>query len=314
MKWRAHQHVVERDQFQDHCSSYKERIAIREKEFEQATEGKEKENKGRRLSQLREEYDGFLEAWQQKQELAKLVPHGAITADAPKPPEAEQAQIRLLADGSARLPERLLTAEDYFMRGNAYYEAGAYPQALEAYNRSLELKPDNLDALNNRGMTLDELKRYEEALKDYSRALELRPDFPEVLNNRGIILRKLERYDDALKDYSRALKLRPDFPEVLNNRGVALAKMERYDEGLKDYDRALELKPDYMSPLYNRACAYSLMSWFQESLRDLDAAIKGDEKYRQMARTDEDFEGLRNNPEYGPRFRELVGEQDQPEG
>jgi len=47
---------------------------------------------------------------------------------------------------------------------------------------------------------------------------------------------------------------------------------------------------------------------FEESLRDLEPAIRGDEKYRKMARTDEDLEKVRTDPEYGPRFRELVGE------
>jgi len=294
---------MERGRTSDYWAAYEKRIAILKELGDEP-----------RMKETQRECEQTLQAWQETRDPPAPISRGAVTADEPTLSAEESEQVRAYMAASARVPTTLLSADDYFRQGRAYYRAGAYPQALEAYNRSLELKPDNLDALNNRGMTLDELKRYEEALKDYSRALELRPDFPEVLNNRGIILRKLERYDDALKDYSRALKLRPDFPEVLNNRGVALAKMERYDEGLKDYDRALELKPDYMSPLYNRACAYSLMSWFQESLRDLDAAIKGDEKYRQMARTDEDFEGLRNNPEYGPRFRELVGEQDQPEG
>ena len=281
--WRAQSHAIKRDQVaidrdradmergrtSDYWAAYEKRIAILKELGDEP-----------RMKETQRECEQTLQAWQETRDPPAPISRGAVTADEPTLSAEESEQVRAYMAASARVPTTLLSADDYFRQGRAYYRAGAYPQALEAYNRSLELKPDNLDALNNRGMTLDELKRYEEALKDYSHALELRPDFPEVLNNRG----------------------------------VALAKMERYDEGLKDYDRALELKPDYMSPLYNRACAYSLMSWFQESLRDLDAAIKGDEKYRQMARTDEDFEGLRNNPEYGPRFRELVGEQDQPEG
>ena len=309
MKWRAHQHVVERDQFQDHCSSYKERIAIREKEFEQATEGPDKGEKRRRLSGLREEYDQFLEAWQQRQDLAKLATHGAITADAPKRPEPEREQLRVLADGSARLPEAVLDGLDYFIRGNAYHETGDNEHALAAYNRSLELVPDNPIALYNRGITLRKLERYEEALKDFNRALELRPDDPDTLNGRGNTLRKLERYEEALEAYNRALELRPDDPNTLANRSSPLIKLGRYDDALRDINRALELKPDHSTALYNRACAYSLMGRFEKAVRDLEAAIKGDEKLREVTRADEDFEKLRIDPQHGPRFRELVGEE-----
>ena len=42
--------------------------------------------------------------------------------------------------------------------------------------------------------------------------------------------------------------------------------------------------------------------------------MKGNEKYRKMARTDDDFEKLRNSPEYGPRFWETVGREDDSAG
>jgi tetratricopeptide (TPR) repeat protein len=310
----VYRHTAKRDAFQDHCSSYKERIAMREKEFEQASEGPDKDEKRGKLSGLREEYDQFLEAWQQKQELAKLAPRGAVSVDAPKLPPEQIAQLVELLAGSTRLPAILLTADDYFTRGNAYYEAGDYERALEAYNRALELKPDFAAVLNNRGNALYELKRHEDALKDFNRALELEPDDPMTLNNRGTTLDEMGRYGDALRDYDRSLELRPDYVDALVNRSAALIKMEHYDNALEDINHALELRPNYAPALYNRACAYSPLGRFEEALQDLEAAIKGDEKYPKMARTDEDFDKLRDDPEYGPRFRKLVGEQDHSEG
>jgi len=118
----------------------------------------------------------------------------------------------------------------------------------------------------------------------------------------------MSRYEDALKDYNRALQLSPDDRATLNNRGAAIAHMGHYEDALKDYNRALQVSPNYPPVLCSRAQTYSLMGQFEEALQDLEAAIKGDEKYRQMAKTDEDFEKLRNDAEYGPRFRKLVGE------
>ena len=270
----VYRHTVKRDAFQDHCSSYEKRIAMREKELEQAVEEPDKETKRHRLSELRDEYDQFLEAWQQKQELAKLVPPRAITADKPKPSAEEVAQLVELLAGSTRLPPAVLTAEDYFTRGNAYYKAGDYKQALEAYNGALELRPDHPVALSNRGNTLDELKRYEEALRDFNRALELRPDDPDTLNNRGNTFDNMGQHEDALKDYNRALELRPDHPTTLMNRGATLDIMGRYEDALKDYNRALELRPDHPDTLNNRGITLRKLERYEEALTDYNRALE----------------------------------------
>ena len=40
----------------------------------------------------------------------------------------------------------------------------------------------------NRGVALGELTRFEEALQSYDRAIQLEPDFAEAYSNRGIAL------------------------------------------------------------------------------------------------------------------------------
>jgi tetratricopeptide (TPR) repeat protein len=48
-------------------------------------------------------------------------------------------------------------------------------------------RPDHAEALFNRAVTLQKLRRFEEALASYERALVLRPDYVEALNNRGTL-------------------------------------------------------------------------------------------------------------------------------
>ena len=210
VSWRTLKHTVKRDEFQAFFSSYKEDIANQEKSVAEAEEGPDKDERQRTLARLREEFHVAQEAWRQNQELAALVPRGAVSIDAPKLRPEQIAQLAKLLAGSIRLPAILLTADDYLTRGNAYYKAEDYQQALEAYSRALELTPDVPEALNNRGNALVKLERYEEAFRVYNHALELKPDYAEALSNRGGALTEMGRYDDALKDCSRALELKPD--------------------------------------------------------------------------------------------------------
>jgi len=205
--------------------------------------------------------------------LEEAVPGGLITKER-KPSPEERDDLQEILKRLERLASTSESADDYILRGNAYYKAGLYDEALAALSRALGLRSDDPDTLWSRGATLDALERYEDALADYNRALELRPDHMETLNNRGNTLSHLGRYDDALADFTRAFQLHPNHPTIL----------------------------------YNRSCLYSLWQKPDEAFEDLGRAIEGDAKYRDMARTDEDLDNIRSDP----RFRELVGEDGPP--
>jgi tetratricopeptide (TPR) repeat protein len=275
---RTLEHTEQRDKVRDYFSVSEQRIGNLEKMCEEMEGTSEEQGCRQELSQQRDKFEQETRAWQETQELATLAPSGALSADAPKLSADEIAQLRRLLAGSASVPPSLLTADDYLTRGNAYYEAGEYEAAVEAYNR----------------------------------ALQLRPDFIEALNNRGVVLNGLGNFEDALKDFDRALRLKADDLVALNNRGIALSGMGRYQEALADFDRVLALQHgllETLAVLCNRAGVYALMGQFGEALLDLETAISGYEKCGDMAKIDEDFEKLRNDPEYGPRFRKLVGEE-----
>ncbi|MFC2066651.1 tetratricopeptide repeat protein [Chloroflexota bacterium] len=234
--------------------------------------------------------------------------------DAGLPPEEA-----LIADGLSQLQPQQITKikeevaeaeslpqsnsiRDLMTLASAYYYAEQYEEAKEAYNRILKLTPNNADALNNRGVVYAELERYDDALADYNRSLELRPNDAGALNNRGAAYTKLERYDDAFADLNRSLELRPNDAGALNNRGVMYAKLERYDDALADLNRSLELNPDDHGTFYNLACLFSRQGKADDALTYLEKAININKKYQEMAKTDTDFDNIRNDP----RFKKLI--------
>jgi tetratricopeptide (TPR) repeat protein len=207
-----------------------------------------------------------------------------------------------LADYNCSLELRPGHPATLYNRGSTYDELGRHEEALADYNRFLEHRPNHPDTLCNRGTTYDELGRREEALADYNRSLELRPDHPTTLCNRGTIYTKLGRYEEALADYNRSLELRPDYPTTLYDRGITYAKLGRHDEALADCIRSLELRPDDPATLYNLACLFSLRGNAKDALAYLEKAIERNEKYRRMAKTDEDFDNIRDDI----RFKKLT--------
>jgi len=327
--------------------TYRNELACLREELEDADTDEEKARIKQEIKAVRHEQRLFYRARRDlllsKALVERMTPKGRIAAGAPELPASKREVLRI----AMTLLEQLEPGKsfaDRFLRGNALYAAQDFENALREYNAALALRPDDPDTLYNRGTTLGQLKRYEEALADFNRSLELRPDRPDTLTNRGNALGSLKRYEEALADYNRSLELRPDYAATLNNRGFTLTKLGRSEEALADLDRALELKPAAavilsthalalaklgrheealaefgraLAPdpgdadiLYDRACAFSVAARWDEALTDLREAIARNARYRHIAREDEDFEDLKDDPQWGPKFSELVGTED----
>jgi tetratricopeptide (TPR) repeat protein len=66
---------------------------------------------------------------------------------------------------------------------------------------------------------------------------------------------------------------------------------------IASYDQALAIKPDDPNPYHNKACAYSLQNQIELALENLQKAIQlSPEEYRNMAKTDTDFDSIRCDP------------------
>ncbi len=193
--------------------------------------------------------------------------------------------------------------EAWYNRGIALDDLGRLEDAIASYDKALEFKPDKDEAWNNRGIALYNLGRLEEAIASYDKALEFKPDDHEAWNNRGIALGNLGWLEDAIASYDKALEIKPDYREAWYNRGYILYNLGRLEEAIASYDKALEFKPDDTSAFYNKACCYALHSQIDQAMQNLQQAINlNPDKYREMAKTDSDFDSMRSDV----RFQALI--------
>jgi predicted O-linked N-acetylglucosamine transferase (SPINDLY family) len=136
-------------------------------------------------------------------------------------------------------------AEAHNNLGHAYWSLGQYDRAIPAYRHAIDARPGYAEAYNNLGRTLADHRHFADALSAYRHAIELKPDFPEVHNNLGNLLRDQGRLDQAITAYRHALALRPAYAEAQNNLGAALTSQGRLEEALDVYRRALAFNPGH---------------------------------------------------------------------
>ena len=68
--------------------------------------------------------------------------------------------------------------------------------------------------------------------------------------------------------------------------------------GNASYNRALDINPQSENVWYNKACIYALKEEIKLALKYLEKAIKLNPKYLQMAKTDSDFDLIRDSQEF----------------
>ncbi len=73
-----------------------------------------------------------------------------------------------------------------------------------------------------KGDVLYDLERFEEALDTYEKALQLDPHYFSAFKGKGNALYKLKRYNDALEAYNQAIELNSEDADVYIRKGDTL--------------------------------------------------------------------------------------------
>jgi tetratricopeptide (TPR) repeat protein len=156
-----------------------------------------------------------------------------------------EAALRLetLAD-SSKAQQGRLRADLYSQAGQAWLIAGKPDQALAVQTRALKLRPNDVELLIDRSITLATSEKLWEAVDDLNRALEIAPDRADALVFRASAYRSLDTLDLAEADIEQANRLWPDSPEVILERG-SIRKARSNPAGARaDWMRVIELAPN----------------------------------------------------------------------
>ncbi len=170
------------------------------------------------------------------------------------------------------------TKEEWVEEGNRLYNLGRFPEALSAFERSIQQDPHYSDAYEGRASALWSLGRYEEALASVERAIRLDPNYASAHNNKGNILCEQRRYEEAVPCYERALQLDPNYADAYFGKATALYWLKRYEEALAAYEQVIRLDTT-PSPAYDgKAWTLRQLQRFDEALTASEQAIRLDSK------------------------------------
>jgi FkbM family methyltransferase len=156
--------------------------------------------------------------------------------------------------------------------GNVLVEVERPADAILSFQHALELDPRHWDAANKVTLLLYQSERFEEALVYFNLCDELQPDQFPTLYMRALTFYNLKRFEEALADNRRAHALDPTNADTCNNIGNVLRSLTRHEEALSWFDRSLELRPNFAATLANKAVSLAELRRFDEAIAAYDRA------------------------------------------
>jgi ribosomal protein S12 methylthiotransferase accessory factor len=157
-----------------------------------------------------------------------------------QPPEIALAELEKF---DRLLPERYYIQ---FYMGLSRLNAGCPEEALENFNRALELDPEEEDIpsiYSYLGVCLKDTGRYREALDVLNRGLAVDNERTDLHNLKGFCHFQLKEHEEAIRAFKNVIRLNPasaiDYANVASN----YRDLDRHEDAIRYYRMALEIDP-----------------------------------------------------------------------
>lgn len=97
-----------------------------------------------------------------------------------------QQNIKMLKDLVASDPQN---RNAWVQLGHNYFDSNQPMEAIEAYNKALEINPNDPDVLTDQGVMFRSLGWFDKAVENFKKANQLNPNHAQSLFNLGVVYR-----------------------------------------------------------------------------------------------------------------------------
>jgi len=166
-------------------------------------------------------------------------------------------------------------AEFHLRIGTSHLIEGNYPPALSELLLAEKMDPENPLVKNNIGLVYFFQEHYSLSLQHFERALKIRPNFMEARNNRARTLIELERYDQAISELKTVISdlTYPDPAKAWVNMGVAFFRKKDFSSARDRFSKAIQIdRNNCLAVNYFGRALYELGS-LGDAARALDNAV-----------------------------------------
>jgi len=171
--------------------------------------------------------------------------------------------------------------ENYYFERGTELEFRDNVEAIEAYQKAIELRPDFALAYEKMGYVLKYDKRYFEAIASFRMALKIDHSLLNSYFGLGHALRGTEDFDEAAVAFSKAAELDPNYEFANHWLGLALLEAGSYQEAIPVLREAVNVPTPAADDYFYLGVALLIEAEvYDEASENLELAIKGYENTR----------------------------------
>jgi tetratricopeptide (TPR) repeat protein len=127
--------------------------------------------------------------------------------------------------------------------GAAQWNKGDQVAAEKQWREALRLSPDNVVAMGDLALAMNDQKRYDEAIRLLKRAIELRPRYAAAHMSLGDTYEKIGEDALAEQELRKAVELYPLNPDSRNHLGALLLEQGRIAEAEEQFTASINSMP-----------------------------------------------------------------------
>ncbi len=161
---------------------------------------------------------------------------------------------------SRSVKEQSQSMEAWYELGRIKYTENRFAEALDCFQKALQLEPRSVKAENNRGLTLEGLNRTDEAIAAYRHAMawqegSAHPSEQPMLNL-AIVLTDRQQLQEALTLTLAADRISPRDPKISEQLGRIYFRMGEWKKAEDALSRASSLAPENAAIHFELARVY----------------------------------------------------------
>jgi tetratricopeptide (TPR) repeat protein len=161
--------------------------------------------------------------------------------------------LQQLNDIESELKENQQNPVLWMEHGIGKHLLGEYRQAIESFNRSLNIDGNSSSCHYNLANSLMEIEQFEKAINHYLQALDLKPGHIPSLNNLADAYEMAGQPEKSHEIFHYLIHLNPDDPLSHFNLGNFFLRNNQHVEAAKCYEKTISLDEQFIDAWYNIA-------------------------------------------------------------
>ncbi|KAM3144528.1 hypothetical protein pb186bvf_003397 [Paramecium bursaria] len=118
------------------------------------------------------------------------------------------------------------SSELYYKIGVSLQEIKLYDEAIQMYNKAIQMNPNQAELYFNKGKALFELRNFEESILMYDKAISIQPANAEFNYYKGFPMLEMQKYE--LQLFTQAMEINPNYPEAHLKKETSLQLIDDY--------------------------------------------------------------------------------------